>query len=147
MKTLLLAAALAAQSNWIENVSTDLMTDSSSVLLHTSSIVSNRDATLALRCQNNKTQVLVLFGRYLDNEPVAVTYRLGTGTPKGGVWSNDTKGKALFVPSPIRFIKQLMAHDSLTVRAEDYRGSRETVKFDTRGLSDEITTLRQTCGW
>lgn len=147
MKTLLLAAALTAQSNWVEDVRTDLITDSINVTLMTSSIDGNRDVGLGLRCQENKTEVIVMFSKYLYNEPVKVSYRLGTSTPKSGVWSYSTKGDALFVPSPIRFIKQMMAYDSLTVRATDYQGSQETVKFNIKGLREEISTLRKTCNW
>lgn len=147
MKTLLLAAALTTQSNWVEDVRTDLMTDSTIVALMSRSIDGNRDAALGIRCMDNRTEVIVMFDRYLDNEPMKVSYRLGNGAPKGGVWSHSTKGDALFAPSPIRFIKQMMAHDSLTVRATDHQGSQETAKFNLKGLREEISTLRKTCGW
>lgn len=148
-------------SNWNRRIEKSELTDQTNVFLSVRSIDEVRDrygreaapAVLYLRCMENTTAVLLTFNDHfmsdnagggrveyrLDDDPMAKqSFRESNDNMALGLWSGGTS---------IPFIKKMLGHKQLIVRATPYNESSITVKFPISGIENEITELRKTCGW
>lgn len=103
--------------------------------------------TLVLRCREDKTRAYVTTNEYLTDESKRVLVRFDKEQAKYMVMLLSTDNDALFFPSPIATIKQLLQSNSLTLRYEPYMEAPETVTFSLEGLTDVIEPLTKACHW
>ncbi|MFC2970160.1 type VI secretion system-associated protein TagO [Acidimangrovimonas pyrenivorans] len=155
------AADAGDTGKWQMRTDTSKMTDQKSVFL---SLESENDvpgrfgggggpATLVLRCMENTTALLFSmnnqfmadiqgYGRVeyrIDDQKMGrVNMNESTDNSMLGLWSGGRS---------IPFIKKLMGHDRLVLRATPYNENTYTVSFDIKGLDNAIGELRQTCHW
>jgi len=145
---------------WIKKVNISDLTDDKNVYLSLESddlvrarFGSPAPARLLLRCQENTTAATFGFN---DNFMASIQ---GYGTVEYRIDSQDmqrvranesTDNSVLGLwrgSSSIPFIKKLIGHQKLVVRATPYNESAMTVTFDISGLENVIGELRDTCSW
>jgi len=107
---------------------------------------------LFLRCRSNQTEVYVSAGTVLeraygDFDRSLVRYRFDTGPPKSARLGLSTDGEAVFLPSPIPLIRQMLQHATLVVELTPSDRGPQAVTFDLTGLGDQIGKLQDACGW
>ncbi|WP_157966243.1 type VI secretion system-associated protein TagO [Oceanibium sediminis] len=110
-------------------------------------------ARLLIWCRENTTAVIFGFNdqfmasaqgygtvEYRVDKQQMRTVRMQESTDNTvlGLWSGGQS---------IPFIKELLGHETLIVRATPFNESSVTVKFDISGLDNAITELRETCSW
>lgn len=110
-------------------------------------------ARLVLRCMENTTAVMLVvndhfmadiqgYGRVeyrLDKEKAThLSMAVSTDNKALGLWSG---GRA------IPFVKGLIGHDRLVMRATPFNESSYTLTFDLAGLSAVLPDLREACNW
>jgi type VI secretion system protein VasI len=106
------------------------------------------EPSLILRCKSKETNLYIRWGSFLGSDEVAVTTRIGREPASRKSWTLSTDNQASFYPgSPIGFIKQLMAADTLVAMTTPYSESPVTATFAIAGLSEKIEPLRKACGW
>jgi type VI secretion system protein VasI len=102
---------------------------------------------LILRCQSNTTELYINWHSFLGREANVLT-RLGNEDAVTNRWSLSTDSQATFHPrGAIDFIKQMLQSTRLVAQVTPYSESPITAIFDTTGLENAITPLRETCGW
>ena len=107
-----------------------------------------RDPTLILRCKSKATDLYVNWNNFLGSDEATVTTRIGREPASKKAWTLSTDNQASFYPgSPVGFIKQLMAGDTLVAMTVPYNESPVTATFVISGLADKIEPLRKACGW
>lgn len=142
------------ENSWSVREKTSEIDDSKSVYLSLESkdaiigSYSEQTPTIIIRCVENKTQAYVNIGAYLGYQGVKVTTRFDKDKAKTKRWSLSTDGKAVFVRGGnIKWIKELMKHETLTMRVAPYNEGNQTFSFDIVGLEDAIKPLREACHW
>lgn len=153
--------ASTAPTQWEKTVDSSALTDEKSVFLRIESTETipgrfggyTRPATLFLRCQENTTSAIFSFNDQhmadfqsygiveyrVDNQPLQkVRTNESTNNKSLGLWSGGRS---------IPFIKQLIGHDKLVVRATPYGESPITVTYPISGLDQVLPELRETCHW
>lgn len=103
--------------------------------------------SLHIRCQENKTDLIVNFDTFLGIDETRVLHRMGKEKAKTRNWSIASNHLAVFAPQPIGFIRQMMKHDNFLVQTTPHSSNTVTTEFDTHGLSDAIKPLQNVCGW
>lgn len=101
---------------------------------------------LFMRCKSNTTDFYINWNDYLGSDAYVLT-RIGDSKATSSYWSLSTDKKATFKNSPISFIKQMMGSDKLVAQVTPYNENPVTAIFDTSGLKNAISTLRETCHW
>ena len=110
-----------------------------------------RKPHLIFRCQNNKTEALVLWhayigsGRYSSAQRVLI--RLGSGIAQNQNWSNSTSGTATFAPQPIPLAREWVKHTRVVAQTTPYSRGPVTAIFDLTGLAEALKPLAQACNW
>ncbi|MBL3562230.1 type VI secretion system-associated protein TagO [Rhodovulum sulfidophilum] len=108
---------------------------------------------LHIACRENTTSLWVTFGGCfmssiqgkgrityrLDQEPAAkASFRESNDNMALGLWSG---GQA------IPFVKRMLGHEKLLIRATPFSDSRVTGEYDIRGIEEAIKPLREACNW
>lgn len=101
---------------------------------------------LVARCQSNSTDLYINWNEYLGSEANVLT-RVGSSKAVTKSWSMSTDSQATFHRRPIGFLKKMLGVNSLVAQITPYSKSPVTAIFDTTGLTNAITPLRETCGW
>lgn len=101
---------------------------------------------LIARCQSNETNVFIKWQDYLGSKANVLT-RVGSSKAVTSEWLLSTDSQSTFHPSPIGFLKQIMASDNLVTQITPYNENPVTAIFDTAGVSNAIKDLRTTCNW
>ena len=150
----------AAQSKWHETIEISKLTDETNIYL---TLMSDNElrgrftkagpARLILRCQENTTAALIVlndiyladiqgYGRVeyrLDKEKMSVVnMTASTDNYALGLWSGNRS---------IPFIKELLGHNRLIIRATPFNKSPITASFEIKELDTAIKKLRETCNW
>lgn len=148
---LLVAPALALagwskvpDTNWSEYVGIDEFTDKPHIVLNIDSI-NSEDMYMAIECKNNVTSVFINFDEYLSNESVEVKYRFDSETAKKQQWVSV--GEWAVASKPIAFIKGMMKHDRLIIKAIGFNKVSDTLTFEVKGLQKAIGVIRKNCNW
>ncbi|MEL7398024.1 MAG: type VI secretion system-associated protein TagO [Pseudomonadota bacterium] len=152
----------STQTNWRVRTNKSEMTDFENVYVSTISkgaaqcrrFGSPVFIELNLRCQENTTTLMVGandchlasgfqgYGRVeirVDDGPVStVNMEESTNNAVLGLWSGS---------GSIPQIKKMIGSEEVTIRFTPFNVSPVTVKFDTTGLDQAITPLRDACGW
>jgi type VI secretion system protein VasI len=110
-------------------------------------------ATLILRCAEGETNAFILLNdqflsdtqnygwvdfRLDDDEMDSIGMRASDNNKALGLWGSS---------SAILFIKGMLGHEKLTVRATPHNSNAVVAVFDIRGIDQVIGELRETCGW
>jgi len=110
-----------------------------------------RKSQLIFRCQNNKTEVLILWhefiglGRHASSQKVVI--RLDSGTAQSQSWSHSTSGTATFAHRPISLIRKWTKHTRLVAQTTPYNRGPIAAIFNITGLNEAIKPLAKTCNW
>jgi len=145
---------------WLKIIDKSKMTDAHNVYisLESENSIAGQFGTpgpaiLTLRCQENTTSVLFHF----NDQFVAsiqgygkLEYRLDTDRMRAINTQESTNNKALGLWSgrrAIPFMKSLLGHHQLVVRATPYNASPVTITYAISGLENVIGDLRKTCHW
>lgn len=105
-----------------------------------------KSVSLVIRCQSNSTELYINWNDYLGSDAYVLT-RIGNSKATTSSWSLSTDKKATFRDKPIPFIKRMMESDSFVAQVTPYNESPVTAIFDTSGLKESISPLRETCHW
>jgi len=141
------------KGKWLVDISTDPIDDSKIVnLVLPCTSGTNSDGNpiyLFLRYESGKTEAFIVWGQYLGENLIDVTWRFGNEQAETGEWLISTDGKATFYPpyDVIAFIKKLLTVNRFVVRLTPPNESPITAVFDLRGLKNAIPPLREAAGW
>lgn len=103
--------------------------------------------TLWLRCQENRTDLFVVWDMFLGTNSISVTERIDAEKAKNSRWAISTDNKAIFKNNAIAFIKSLFGHDKLLLQLTPYGENTRIVEFSITGLEDIIEPLQKACHW
>lgn len=153
------AESVQTDNKWDVRIESSDFDDTKSVFISTKSesdlscgFLSQRPATLTIRCMENTTSVLFTtnchvtdiqdYGKVdvrLDRDPAFVvnTYA-STNNKTLGLWEGHRS---------IPFIKKMFGKDQMVIRFTPFSESPVTAKFDVSGLEETIKPLRESCGW
>lgn len=141
---------ISGNGKWDVDVETNPIDDSKTVtLILKADEGSNRwgrPVIMIARCKSNTTDLYIAWNDYLGSE-ADVLSRVGSHKARTRRWSMSTDSKATFHPQPIGFLKSMMESDTLVAQVTPYNESPVTAIFDTKGLSEAIKPLRDTCNW
>lgn len=144
------ASNVAGSGKWIVDVEVNPIDDSKTVLLALDADSGktrwNKTVSLLARCKSNKTELYIAWHDYLGSEAEVLT-RVGDSKAKTREWSLSTDKKATFHPRPIELLKEMLSADKLVAQVTPYNENPITAAFDTKGLSNAIKPLRETCKW
>jgi type VI secretion system protein VasI len=102
---------------------------------------------LILRCESNKTEAYIDWGMFITTNDVPLTLRFGTAAASTSAHQISTDYKAVFIRSPLSFVRQAMAVDTVLAQVTPHGESPVLATFDVRGLSASIAPLQSACGW
>ncbi len=109
--------------------------------------------TLMIACRENTTSMWITFGGCFMSSIQGkgrVTYRLDGDPAQKARFreSNDNMALGLWNGgSAIPFLKRLLGHDRLLVRATPFSDSTVTGEYDIKGIDTAIAPLREACNW
>lgn len=144
---------------WRVRTETSKIDDSANVWL---SVLSDEQTNCAYKsgvhsihmaCRENTTSLWINFGNCFMSSIQGrgrVTYRLDSDKAKTHRFreSNDNMALGLWNGgSAIPFIKQMIGHDRLVVRATPFSDSTVTAEYEIAGLQEAIKPLRKACSW
>lgn len=101
---------------------------------------------LVARCKSNTTDLYIGWNDYLGPE-VSVLTRVGTNKAVTQSWSMSTDKNVTYHNEPVPFLKEMLDSPKLVTQVTLYNDSIITAVFDTSGLENIITPLRESCGW
>lgn len=145
---------------WYKTVDKSELTDETTVslMLISDDTIKGRfkeagPANLFIRCKENTTAAFFVFNDLFMSDIQGrgkVEYRIGS-QPMASVSTDvSTDNTALGLWSggrSIPFVKKLIGHEKLIIRATPHSESPVTATFDIRGIDNAIAQLRETCGW
>jgi type VI secretion system protein VasI len=120
---------------------------------HSSRYGEPKNSYLVIACRENTTSMYVTFADEFMSDNAGggvVTYRIDkdAAAKKSFSESNDNSALGLWNgQSAIPFIKKIMGSETLLLRAVPFNESAVTATFDTRGLEEAATSLREACNW
>lgn len=144
----------SANSKWITNTKTDPLTDKS---IYTSMLIADEGkgrygdpVAMIARCQNNKTEMYIIWDSYLGSDSIRTTYRVGKNPAKTSNWDLSTDSKAAFFPgTPIPTLKEFISAEdpSFVANVTPYNESPVTAIFDITGAEAALADIRKGCNW
>ncbi|MDQ2565552.1 MULTISPECIES: type VI secretion system-associated protein TagO [Klebsiella] len=137
-------------SGWGISKQKDLMTDNLNVIVGLQSEPYNEAgsmAAIAVRCFNNKTELLIHADGYYRRPTSTVMMRFDSEKATSAPWSVSEGGKALFSRSPIDTAKKITEHNSLIIRFQPYGKGHIDAKFNLDGADLAIDEVRKACSW
>jgi type VI secretion system protein VasI len=153
-------ALAKSASKWRVRIDKSEMTDETLVLVMTTSeeIVpsntgSSEHGTLILRCSENVTSAFIHFGgAFMSDIQGYGSVDVRVDDQKMRIEnmdaSDNNEALGLFSGgSAIPFIKNLFDGEILRIRATPYNDNYVLLTFPIEGLAEEITPLREACGW
>ncbi len=150
---------ITGEGDWRVQVETSKIDDSTNVFLtlqsreHTNCRYDEAAHRIWIACRENTTSLWVTFGGCFmaDNGSRGrVTYRLDQDKAKRRNFreSNDNSALGLWRGgSSIRFIKGMLGHKTLLIRATPFSESTVTAEYDIAGIDEAIKPLRKACRW
>jgi type VI secretion system protein VasI len=105
---------------------------------------------LLIRCKENETELYFHFADDFMRDIQGgseITYRLDKLPAGKGYFSESTNHESLFARAAIPFIKTLLGHERLFIRATPYNDNNIQAEFEIAGLGDAIKPLREACRW
>lgn len=148
-----------ATGNWQVRTETSKFDDSTKVYLSLSSSEQSNcrydtaPHQIWAACRENTTNVWIWFGGCFMSSTTGrgeVTYRVDKlpARTKRFRESNDNEALGLWSGGQaIPFLKELMGHDTLVLRATPFSESTVTAEYDITGLDQALAPLRNACNW
>lgn len=109
---------------------------------------------LVVRCQSNKTELLVDWNDYLGddsrdvyNKWKRVTVRVGSEPAKTERWGVSTDNEATFAPSAVALAKALAKADRLVLETIPYGENPSMAVFPLTGAGNALKGVAANCGW
>jgi type VI secretion system protein VasI len=145
--------------DWQVDIETSKLDDSKNVFMSLTSgdQIKGRfgdDANMILHvvCRERKVDFYVTFGENFMSDIEGygnVTLRLDAETAfkKSMTESTDHGALGIWSPNAISFVKTLLGHDHLLVRATPYNANAITSDFVIKGLENAVKPLRTACKW
>jgi type VI secretion system protein VasI len=149
----------SSPGDWQTDIETSKIDDSQNVLMSLSSKdeiggMFGQQTTMIVHiaCREKKTDFYISFGDNFMSDIEGygdVTLRIDNAPAlkKSMVRSTDNKALGLWSPNAVSFIKTLLNHEHLLVRATPYNGNALTSEFEIKGLDTAIKPLRSACKW
>ena len=138
----------STRGNWNVEERTDPITDVVNVF---SSLPSESgDQALVVRCMENVTGVVLVWGDYLGSDDATnVTHRFDDHDAETLLWPMTTSSNAHLRTSgsAINFARQLLDAERLVARTTPFRESPTTAVFSLAGTRDALAPVRTACGW
>lgn len=100
-----------------------------------------------LGCSENKTEFSINFDTFLGLDTISVLHRIDKKKARTTRWNISTNNLAVFVRSPINFIRKLIRHEDLLIQITPYGENSVTAEFFLQGLSGAIKPVQKACGW
>lgn len=150
---------VASKGDWIVQSSVSKLDDSTNVIVRLRSHdesncrYDTESHYITLACRENETNLWVTFGGcYMADiqGKGRVTYRLGSSDVQTKNFTESTDNMALGLwsgGSAIPFIKRMMEHDTMIVRATPFSDNPVTGEYNIAGLEEAIKPLREACHW
>jgi type VI secretion system protein VasI len=104
-------------------------------------------AALGIRCSANKTELRVLWPKFLGLRPIQVKWRIDDGPIVTERWNVSSDGTLAFANNPIDMSKKMFGKKELVTNIEAYGESGTTVSFRLSGLEEAIKPIREACRW
>lgn len=101
---------------------------------------------LVARCDSKKTEVYIDWQTYLGSE-ADVTLRIGDNTANTSKWAMPRGKQQTFSHSPIAMLKDMLTANRMVAQVTPFNQKPYTAVFDTSGLDNAITALREACAW
>ncbi|MDC9588354.1 type VI secretion system-associated protein TagO [Xenorhabdus sp. XENO-10] len=108
----------------------------------------DRDVSLVLRCQNNKTEAYLSMKDYMGGgHGSKVTLRLDKGKPIVQTWGMGERGTSLFAPKSLQLIQSLVGKKNMIVGYEPYGKSQTIAEFNIDNIDVIATSISSACNW
>ncbi|HCR4011190.1 type VI secretion system-associated protein TagO [Citrobacter werkmanii] len=146
-------ADLVRQGSWVTDSKVNKMTDETDfIAINTSPDTyiksgSQRDTSLVLRCNSNKTEVFLSFHDFMGSTDPAITIRLDGGKPVKRTWGGGEGEDSAFSPNPVQLVKELSKHKKAIFGFEPYGSTMQVVEFDLTGMDKILDKLSESCNW
>lgn len=138
------------EGDWLAQVEKNPLDDTKTVMLYLKAKQGKgkfgETIALILQCKSNTTDMYIRWGDYLGSEAY-VTDRIGDKPAARSEWSLSTDSQATFAKKPIGKIKELMKSDQYIAQVTPYNENPSQAAFNTKGLTQVIKPLRETCKW
>ena len=108
------------------------------------------DQILVVRCMQNVTGVMLLWGDYLGSDDAPnVTHRFDDDDPQTLLWpmTTSSNGHLRTSGNAISFARQLLDAGRLAARTTPFRESPVTAIFALTGVHNALAPVRAACGW
>ena len=146
------APSPSPHGKWHARIETNPLDDSRTVIL---SVEANRQSSnleapihLLLRCTREKTDVILQWGKRLDEKGALVSTRIGQSPPQTETWNLSTDEKAtFFAGDKALFVNGLLDADRFVAQTTPEGNNPMTAIFDISGLDKALEPARKLCGW
>lgn len=150
---------VVGSGDWLVRVETSQMDDSENVFLtlysdeQTNCPYKSGRHSIHMACRENQTNLWVRFaGCFMSSiqGKGRVTYRLDTeqATTRNFRESNNNMALGLWSGgTAIPFIKKMIGHDQMIIRATPFSESAVTGEYNITGLEEAVQPLRDACNW
>ncbi len=119
----------------------------SSSRLHYDRFGRSQDVFLMVRCQENKTDLIINWSEYLGLEQTQVRTRIDEKPPVARPWSISTNHQATFAPNPIARLREMKGSRRFLAETVPYGENPVTAEFDVSGIDDVIARVSKGCHW
>lgn len=143
--------ATSDAGNWEVQVDTSPMDDSKTVYISTIAVESIKVGyrytrpRLHIRCKEGELNLYIAWGTFIGTGDANVTMRFGKNDAYDEKWGISTDRKATFASRPEFKLGFLEKADSFLARVTPYGESPILAKFDTRGLTEVSSSLKDVC--
>jgi type VI secretion system protein VasI len=153
------SVALTGAGDWLVRTETSKIDDSTNVFLslvsedHTSCRFKPNAHSIHIACRENTTSLWIGFGECFMSSVQGkgrVTYRLDTDSAKNRNFRESNNNMALGLwdgGQSIPFIKEMLGHEKMFVRATPFSDSAVSAEYKISGLDEAIEPLREACNW
>lgn len=151
--------ARTGTGDWIVRTEVSKLDDSKNVFLslasedYTSCRFKPNAHSIYIACRENTTSVWIGFGECFMSSIQGkgrVTYRLDATPSKTQNFQESNNNMALGLwdgGRSIPFIKEMLGHEKMFVRATPFSDSAVSAEYNIAGLDEAIKPLREACNW
>lgn len=150
---------VVGSGDWKVRIETSKIDDSKNVYLtlysedQTNCPYKSGRHSIHVACRENQTNMWVIFGQCFMSSIQGrgrVTYRLDSekAATRSFHESNDNMALGLWEGSTaIPFLKKMIGHDRMIIRATPFSDSTVTGEYNISGLEEALHPLREACNW
>jgi type VI secretion system protein VasI len=150
---------VVGSGDWLVRMETSQMDDSENVFLtlysdeQTNCPYKSGRHSIHMACRENETNLWIRFGECFMSSIQGkgqVTYRLDTEQAATRNFRESNNNMALGLwngGTAIPFIKKMIGHDRMIIRATPFSDSTVTGEYNIAGLEEAVQPLRDACNW